>query len=50
MTQPVLSGKLSQLHYRQFPVFDPASFWIDEKQSWLVRRSSRRIKANLTVS
>jgi len=32
MTQPVLSGKLSQLHYRQFPVFDPASFWIDESK------------------
>jgi hypothetical protein len=30
VTQPSQSGKLSQLHYRRFPVLNPASFWIDE--------------------
>jgi hypothetical protein len=50
VTQPFQSGKLSQLHYRRFPVQNPASFWIDEQRIWQVRRSSRRIKDNLTAS
>jgi hypothetical protein len=46
MTLPPLSGKLSQLYCRVIP----ASFWIDERRNWRVRRLSRRINANLTAS